>query len=224
MSKPSARRATRRPMRPKPKIPRVAWCTSAPRNCLRYQPFHCPARTCASDSTTRRAVDRISAQVKSAVLSSRTPGVLVAMTPAEEHAAQVDVVEADGDVADGLERGAAGEELRVDPVHQGGHGPGLAGEVFCQRLGVHGRVRLVGGHLEVLLQIIQDIVENLAGHQSLSVSWLGPPRHVQFQHSGILFIRSLSPPDLPLKRRKFALDPFPLLFKAGRVGWSCALP
>jgi hypothetical protein len=43
--------------------------------------FHSPARTKASPSATRRAAAMSSAHVRSAVVSSRTPGVLVTRMP-----------------------------------------------------------------------------------------------------------------------------------------------
>ena len=60
----------------------VAWWMSAPRKpCMANATFQSPARTKASPSATRRAAAMSSAQVRSAVVSSRTPGVLVTRMP-----------------------------------------------------------------------------------------------------------------------------------------------
>src|SRR3990172_260211 len=81
MSKPLARLATRRPIRPRPQIPRVLWWMSRPRNCIRPHPFHFPDRKYLLASTRPRLAARIRHHVRSAVGSSSTPGVLVIITP-----------------------------------------------------------------------------------------------------------------------------------------------
>src|SRR5574341_599111 len=81
MSKPLARLATRLPIRPRPQIPRVLWWTSRPRNCMRPHPVHFPDRKYLSASMRPRLAAKIIHHVRSAVVSSRTPGVLVIITP-----------------------------------------------------------------------------------------------------------------------------------------------
>jgi len=76
MPNPAARRATARPMRPKPTMPRVFPDTSRPRNRKGAQSLNFPSRTLLSPSTTRRATARMSVKARSAVASVSTPGVL----------------------------------------------------------------------------------------------------------------------------------------------------
>ena len=82
------------------------------------QPFHSPRRTSRSPSAIRRATARISPHVSSAVASVRTSGVLVTTTPARLRRRHVDVVVADGDVRDDLQRRRRVEHGAVDPVGQ----------------------------------------------------------------------------------------------------------
>ncbi len=82
MPKPFARRATAWPIRPKPTMPIVLWCTSCPSIISGPQIHGVPARRNRSPSPTRRAAVMSSANAVSAVVSVRTSGVLVAMTPA----------------------------------------------------------------------------------------------------------------------------------------------
>jgi hypothetical protein len=73
----AARRATAWPIRPSPRTPSALPWTSWPSSSMSPHSVNLPARVYASASTTRRAVARRRAQVKSAVVSVRTPGVLV---------------------------------------------------------------------------------------------------------------------------------------------------
>ena len=84
MPKPSApRRAMAWPMRPMPRMPSVAPCTSLPANMSWLHFVQRPARRKCSLSVMRRAVAIISAKPKSAVVSVSTSGALV-----HEHAAR----------------------------------------------------------------------------------------------------------------------------------------
>src|SRR5258706_334017 len=81
-----ARRATARPMRPNPTMPSVLPQTSVPHN---WSKFHCrqaPERANRSPSTRRRATPIRRVHVKSAVVSSSTPGVFVTATLRSVHA------------------------------------------------------------------------------------------------------------------------------------------
>src|SRR5215472_15677765 len=78
---PLARRATACPMRPKPTTPSTAPCTSRPRYWSMSQPRHRPPRRSDSASHARRAAASTSRNARSAVVSSRTPGVLQTTTP-----------------------------------------------------------------------------------------------------------------------------------------------
>ncbi len=80
MLKPFARCATPRPMRPMPTMPSVAPKTSWPSIMSIAQPRNRPLRVKLSASTTRRAAAISKVNAKSAVASSRTPGVLVTIT------------------------------------------------------------------------------------------------------------------------------------------------
>ena len=66
---------------------------------------HSPARTRRSPSTTRRRAARISAQVRSAVAASSTPGVFVTATPRAGERLDADPVVADAEVRDEPQRG-----------------------------------------------------------------------------------------------------------------------
>jgi len=114
------RRATWRAMRPKPTSPSVAPWTSTPRCPASVGPVHAPARRSASESDVRRAAARIKKNARSAVDSSRTPGV--AHRDAEPlGCGDVDVVEAHRRGADdlqafsgsGLEHAAVMRSVRV---------------------------------------------------------------------------------------------------------------
>jgi len=77
-----ARRATARPILPKPMMPNRAPVTSVPiGSCCRVHPRKRPSRTWRSPSGTRRATARSSAIVRSAVASVSESGVLVTVTP-----------------------------------------------------------------------------------------------------------------------------------------------
>ena len=76
MPKPSARRATAWPMRPKPTMPSVAPVTSAPRLRSGSNVTHWPSCTSRSPSGSRRASASSSAKARSAVASVSTSGVL----------------------------------------------------------------------------------------------------------------------------------------------------
>src|SRR6266545_2711214 len=108
MSKPSARRATARPILPKPTTPRVLPWMSAPRSSVNSHCFHLPSRTWRSPSSTRRAVAMSRAQAKSAVVSVSTSGVLVMTTPRRVAAATSTLLNP--------KVGAGGEEVVVDDV------------------------------------------------------------------------------------------------------------
>src|SRR2546430_1463241 len=77
MSKPRARRAIERPMRPSPTIPMVLPCTPAPAKCIDCEPGKVPLRNAASPSTTRRAAASRSAKCRSAVASVTMGGIVV---------------------------------------------------------------------------------------------------------------------------------------------------
>ena len=80
--KPFNRAATACPMGPSPIRPTVAPLRSVPRSKLGFQPsFQAPDRISASPSATRRPTPNMSASVRSAVLSVKTPGVCPTMTP-----------------------------------------------------------------------------------------------------------------------------------------------
>ncbi len=81
MSKPLARRATARPMRPRPTRPSVAPQISCPKRSLGPHVFQCPRLTKSALSTMRRATAINKVKAKSAVVSVSTPGVLVIMMP-----------------------------------------------------------------------------------------------------------------------------------------------
>ena len=81
MSKPRARRATARPMRPIPKMPRRFPVTCTPSIIVECQPTHSPARTIRSPSAPRRAAPSRQSIATSAVASLRTSGVLVTTMP-----------------------------------------------------------------------------------------------------------------------------------------------
>ena len=76
MSNPDARRATARPIRPNPMIPSVAPNTAAPKYCPGSQVSQSPSRTAAIASGSLRAAASRSANVRSAVASVSTSGVL----------------------------------------------------------------------------------------------------------------------------------------------------
>ena len=87
MSKPRARRATALPIAPMPTMPSVAPYTSDPSHSPGCQRPQLPARVSASDATTCRATASISANARSAVVSSSTFGVLDTSTSRPEHVA-----------------------------------------------------------------------------------------------------------------------------------------
>ena len=72
---PTARRATARPIRPNPTIPKVAPARSAPSMKLGPQVFQRPDFTPSAPSTIRRPAASSRAKVMSAVASVKTPGV-----------------------------------------------------------------------------------------------------------------------------------------------------
>ena len=76
-----ARRASAWPMRPMPTMPRRLPVMRRPSIQVGDQPVHRPSGMTREPSTSRRAVERISAIVMSAVSSVRTPGVLVTVMP-----------------------------------------------------------------------------------------------------------------------------------------------
>ena len=78
---PTARLATAVPIRPAPTRPRVEPCMSMPLWRSGAQPLNCPPRVNRSDVTIHRAAERMSPQVRSAVASVSTPGVLVTVIP-----------------------------------------------------------------------------------------------------------------------------------------------
>ena len=98
MSKPSARWATARAIRPKPTSPSVAPCTSRARCVPNPHPVHRPSRRSRSASEARRVAARISRNARSAVVSSSTPGVLQTVMPMAVRRGDVDVVVAHGRV------------------------------------------------------------------------------------------------------------------------------
>ena len=81
MANPAARLATARPIRPRPITPRVRPWTSNPRKNSGPQIQGRRARRNRSPSVIRLAAASSSAQVRSAVASVTTSGVLVASTP-----------------------------------------------------------------------------------------------------------------------------------------------
>ena len=81
MPKARARRASAWPMRPMPTMPRRLPVMRRPSIQVGDQPVHRPSGMTREPSTSRRAVERISAMVMSAVSSVRTPGVLVTVMP-----------------------------------------------------------------------------------------------------------------------------------------------
>ena len=129
-----ARRATARPMRPRPTMPRVAPALRSRPTSMRGPQIHgSPDRTNRSASTTRRVTARIIAKVWSAVASSSTPGVFVTTTPRRVASGDVDVVVPDRDVGDDAQLRTGGvEELGVDPLGQRDDGGGRAGDVAEQ--------------------------------------------------------------------------------------------
>ena len=86
MRNPEARRATARPMRPSPMMPSVFPHTSVPHSWSRFHFVQAPDRAMRSPSTRRRATAISSVHAKSAVVSSRTPGVFVTATFRSVHA------------------------------------------------------------------------------------------------------------------------------------------
>ena len=68
-------------MRPMPRTPSVAPCTSLPANRSTLHFVHSPRRRKCSLSVMRRAAAIISAKPKSAVVSVSTPGAFVTATP-----------------------------------------------------------------------------------------------------------------------------------------------
>ena len=82
MPKPKwARRATARPMRPKPTRPRVLPVTRVPIMWVGRHPVHARPRTCRSPSPMRRAAARSRTMAMSAVQSVNTSGVLLTAMP-----------------------------------------------------------------------------------------------------------------------------------------------
>ena len=88
MSNPEARRATARPIRPSPTIPSVAPLTAAPRYCPGSHVSQSPSRTAAIASGSLRAAASSSANVRSAVASVSTSGVLPTGMPRAEAASR----------------------------------------------------------------------------------------------------------------------------------------
>ena len=86
-------------MRPAPTTPSVLRQSRLPRNSDGSQPVKRPSRTKRSASATRRAAAKVSATASSAVVSVRMPGVLPTAIPRAVAAGDVDVVVADGVVA-----------------------------------------------------------------------------------------------------------------------------
>ena len=73
-------------------------------------------------SASRRAVDRISAIVMSAVSSVRTPGVLVTVMPRRSARGDVDMVDAVAEIGDQLHLLAGlGDHAGIDLVGDGRH-------------------------------------------------------------------------------------------------------
>ena len=87
MPKPSARRATARPMPPEADDAERLAVDVGPPEEVPLPGFHWPERAYRSASTTRRAAAISSAQAKSAVVSVSTSGVLVTTTPRRRAAA-----------------------------------------------------------------------------------------------------------------------------------------
>ena len=81
MPKARARLASAWPMRPMPMIPSRLPVIRRPSIQVGVQPAHCPFGMTCEPSTSRRAVERMSAIVMSAVSSVITPGVLVTVMP-----------------------------------------------------------------------------------------------------------------------------------------------
>ena len=69
-------------------MPSVFPSSDVPRSSVGFQPSHAPSGASASPSRIRRATARISAQVRSAVASVRTPGVFVTTIPRSRQAAR----------------------------------------------------------------------------------------------------------------------------------------
>ena len=102
-------------------IPSVAPCTSRPSSAAgsqRCSKLQRPSRTKRSASTMRRAAASSSPNARSAVVSTRTPGVCPTGMPRERAAVEIDVIDADGAARDGAQARTRGEQRRVDPVRQ----------------------------------------------------------------------------------------------------------
>ena len=86
------------------------------------QPVQSPSGMMRAPSARRRAVERISAIVMSAVSSVRTPGVLVTVMPRRERRRDVDMVDAVAEIGDQLHLLAGlGDHAGVDLVGDGRH-------------------------------------------------------------------------------------------------------
>ena len=80
---------------------------------------------------------------------------------------EVEIIEADGDVAYRFQIGAARQQRGVDAIDEGGQRPCLAGQSRRQLLGTERHIVLIGVDLEVLGQIGEHFVEHLARDQDL---------------------------------------------------------
>ena len=79
----------------------------------------CWLRISLSPSVIRRVASRINAKVWSAEARSRTPGVLVTVTPAVYRGRQIDIVVPDRDVRDDLQlRPGGGQQIGIDALGQ----------------------------------------------------------------------------------------------------------
>ena len=184
MPNPAARRATARPMRPYPTIPRVAPCTSTPRKSPMWKPVQRPARRSASASDARRHAARMRRNARSAVVSSSTPGVLHTAMPSSAAVGDVDVVVAHRDVGDDPQPRARRPRstARVDAVGQdaddrvdlGGQRHQLVGGVGLVTGALHELV--AGGDERVEPALGQLAGDEDAGHGAASVDGTCPTR------------------------------------------------
>src|ERR687884_484776 len=115
----SARRATARPIAPRPTTPSVFPASPRPSRKNMLHDHLWPARTSRSPSPRRRVTIRMRAVARSAVASVSTPGGFVTPPPARGGGLDIDVFESRRHVGHHPQPGSGGvEEGAVDAVVQ----------------------------------------------------------------------------------------------------------
>ena len=167
-----ARRATARPIRPRPTMPSTLPASSRPSSWVGVQPRQRPVRTSASPSKARRAAPSRHSMARSAVASVSTSGVLVTVMPRALGRRQVDVLEAGGE---GGDRAHAGRQTLDQPgwpgVGRAGQDRHRAGTAFDQLVrAIDAIVGVEPGRI-VAPQTLLDRCGQLAGDEDRRACW-----------------------------------------------------